>query len=300
MFKTLAELLILEAEEGITSGVRKLAKDAADGYKDAKSKRKEAEQKAKQAQDEAERKAKAAVKAEDDIKKKAETEAEKAAKAAAADHKVKSAEAIAELHDDIETFVANFFERFPYQGGGGGAEDMLDKYKTREAALAAFKAYRDISTRLEKLREGFNKSLVAAGKVTKEQIGKYESAANKIRRTGEVPSALTKFVRAESVFFKRLMKVNDDFKIDDLDFKSMLSLKIKQTDPARVPDAAQALNMLFAYASDEFAGKAKTIAAAGRAMDDETAAARKTARDAAIAKTAAQDAADISAKQTKE
>ena len=103
-----------------------------------------------------------------------------------------------------------------------------------------------------------------------------------------VPPALIKFVRSEAKFFKRLLKVDDDFRLDAEEFKSLLGLKIKQTDASRVSDAAQALNMLFIYAADEFSSHARVIAAAGRTMDDETTATKRKTRDAAAASAAAE------------
>lgn len=297
MFKTLKEFL-REDDEDLLGGAGKIKDSIKKGWKNAAERHKsaikdttEAEKNAERAQKAAEKAAEKAVKDEKKIADKSEKEAEAAAKASAAEHKLKTAETISELRKDIDTFVSDFFDRFPFYGGAGGAEDILDKYQTREAALEAFKVFKGLSDRLTQLLKGFNASLVSHNKVKADQVKRYTQQANRlIAASGNpaIPQALIKFVRAEAKFFKRLIKIDDDFKLDADDFRDLLTMKINQTDAARVPDAAQALNLLFTYMADEFRGHARVIADVGRTMDDENTATKRTTRDAAAAKAAAE------------
>lgn len=294
MFKTLKELLLVE-EEDIVDGASKALAPIKKGYdkaiakhKEQVNKRKDAEREVERKQKEAERKAEQAVKAEKTIADKASKEAEAAAKATAAEHKLKSAESMQALRGDLDGFITSFFDRFPFHDSDVSAESILEKYPTREAAVEAFKAFKGLSDRVDALLKGFTTGLLTANKITKEQARRYaQQAARVIKKetstTPAIPPALIKFVRAESKFFKRLIKIDDDFKLDDDDFKSLLTMKIKQTDPARVPDATQALTLLFTYMSAEFRAHARTIADAGRSLDDENVAAKRATRDAAAA-----------------
>ena len=278
-----AEAKLKQAEKGAESGGKNVLKTA-----------KNAERDIERANKEAQSKNVAAARAEENVKKKAAKEAEVASKTAAAEHKQKSAETIAELKADIDQYVADFFDSFPLNKAGG-ADAILKKYPTREAAKEAFNAFKGLSDRLDGLRKGMNNSLIAAGKLTREQQRRYEQqAARMTAGTGDiaVPKSLITFVRTESKFFKRLIRVDDDYKLEDEDFKDLLALKMKQTAPERVPDAAQALNMLFAYIAHNFRGHARTIASVGRTLDNEDKASARSARDAALAKTSAEAAAD--------
>ena len=273
--KLLAELILLEKGDdgGILSGVEKLVSSAKQGYKDAAARLKDKQSARKEAESEAENLRKDAAKSALQAKKNGDKEDLEAMKAAGAQHTLTTAEAISQLKGEIETFVKDFFDKFPFYGGPGGAEDILTKYQTREAALAAFKAFKGLSDRVDQLRKGFNTSLAASGKVTQDQTRRYEARGNEFigPSAKPLPKDFVNFVKSESKFFKRLIQVNDDFNLDDISFKELMQLKIKQTDPTRVPDAAEYLNMLLLYTADEFRGHAKTIAEVGRTMDSKPA-----------------------------
>ena len=289
----LQELLNLtEDDEDITSGVKKLAGAAKAGYDDAKKRRKDAEAEAKSKQAEAEKKAKEAVNAENKIKKAAEAEAKKAAKSAAADHKVKSAEGLSNLRKDLEDFTTQFFERFPYDIDQGQHEKFLSMYPTREVALTSFKAFRDFAKRLDQLLNAMNKALLDRGKITKEQASDYHNLAEDAKDGKVAPSkALIQFARGEAKFFKRLITVTDDFKLDDADFKQLLALKMNQTNAERVPDAAEALNRLLGFMIGKLNARARIIADIGRTLDDEKTTTAKATRDGAASAAAAEDEA---------
>lgn len=324
-FNRLQELIVEDDETGITSGIGAIGsafskgmkssagrhKESADKEKarlskiqderkEAENERKQAERDAQKKQSEAEKAAVQAVKAEKKIKPKVEKEAKKSASAIAAEHKLKTAEAMQELRDDIDEFLKNFFDRFPFHGGAGGSEDIIDKFRTKEAADEAIKIYTGLASRIDSLTVGFNKALLDQGKVSADQVLRYKQQAARMVNSDAgpaIPPALIKFVRSESKFFRRLIRVDNKFQLDAGDFKELLGLKIKQTDGARVPDAAQALTLLFTYMSEEFRGHARVISQAAVALDDESTAARKAARLSAAATSAAEDEADAKASE---
>jgi len=285
--------VVAKAAEGIKEGLNEdehdQAERAKERKKDAEDKRKEAEREAEQKQREAEAAAKKAVDAEKKIQGKAEKEAEASAKAAGAEHKAKSAEAISTLKKDLETFVGDFFDRFPSGANEHESANFMAKYPTREAALAAFKAFRDISKRLDQLLAAMNKALRDRNKITAEQLSKYQDLAD-LAKAGklQVSRNLIQFARDEAKFFKRLLTITDDNKLHDDDFKQLLALKMNQTNPARIPDAAEALNRLLGSMIAKLNARAKAIADIGRTLDDENVTTKKATRDAARAAAAAE------------
>lgn len=295
--KLLVELLALEAEkgdDGILSGAEKLVAQAKKGFDKAKQKHKErendlkqAETAAKQAKDEAEKKIKDAKKRADDAKKYAEKEAKEAAASAEEEHKLKSAESMAALKDDLDDFVDAFFTTFPFKDEEA-VEKIMEKYPTLEAAKEAFLAFKGFSTRIEELRKGFNSSLVKRKKLSAEAVRKHAAAA-RMYADGEknFDADFISFVKREAKFFKNLVRVTDDFKLDDEQFKELMALKMNQTDPARIGDAARYLNILFVYASARFLKHAQVIGVVGKNLLDSKQAADREARNRARAAKAA-------------
>ena len=262
---------------------------AAQKVKDAEKDRKEQEREAAKKHKEAERAAQKAVDAEEKIKDKAAKAAVAAIKSSAADHKASTVEAEQELRDNLEKFTEAMITSFPFDGAMS-AEDVLNKFPTREACVTAFKAYRGISDRLDQLITGMNRSLISTNKVRDEQIKRYLVQSQRMLKGGNpaVPGALVRFVKTEAKFLRQLIKIDDDLKLDDNEFKDRLAVKMNQTDAARIPDAAQALNLLFGYVSAKYRQTARTIAEVGRNLDDENAVIKKSARDAAAATAAAE------------
>lgn len=265
------------------------ADKAARRKKDAIDKRKEAEREAEKKQREAEAAAKKAVNAEKKVKVKAEREAEVSAKAAAAEHKAKSAESIGNLKKDLEDFVGEFFDQFPVGADKNDAEIFLQKYPTREAAVIAFKAFRNISKRLEQLLTAMNRSLNDRGKITTAHHTKFGELAD-LAKDGKltISRPLIQFARSEAKFFKRLLTITDNNKLYDEDFKQLLALKMNQTNPVKVPDAAEALNRLLGVMVNKLNARAKGIADVGRTLDNEHATSKKATRDGAAAAAAAE------------
>lgn len=297
-FNLLAQLL--HEDEEITSGLKKAIDSATAGYKAAKDKHKEAENKKKEAESEAKKKqaeaekaAKKAVDAEARIAKKAEAEAKNAAKAAAAEHKMRSAEELQVLRRDLDEFISTFFDEFP---GTDGAtiEDIVKRFQTKEAAAEGYKTYQQLADRLEKFLTGINNSATRAGKVSQQRIKAYVQQAYNLAKKGvsAIPDAkregLINFVKGESKFFKRLIRVDANFKLNDADFVGLIETKLKQTDPARWGDAIQALNLVFRVLIDHFEKHANKFRDAAQTFDDEETTAAKATRDAAAAKTAAE------------
>lgn len=289
MLKTLQSLLLLREEDVDIAAMLKPTVDALrKGYEDAGKRYDNAEKERKTAEKEAEKKKNDAARAAKSAEQKAAKEAEHAAKLAAKEHKLKSAEALAELDEDIEAFIANLIDRFPYYGGAGGAEDILDKYKTREVALVAMKSFRQIAERIGGLTKGMNASFIAAGRATAEELAAFQREAQSIANGKSMPADIIDLVKSEATFFKQLFKVRDDFRLDEADFKRLLAIKMNKTSGDKKAAAARALNIFFTYVQDEMIGHAKVIASAGRQMDDEERASKKALRDKAAAKVAAE------------
>ena len=184
-------------------------------------------------------------------------------------------EILQDVSDDMTQFIQDFFKKFPNaRADNGTSAAIIQNYPSKEAREAAAKAYRALSVRVKELRVGFNKSLVKSNMISLQQATNFAEAA---KRTAGAASPtphrqLIKFVRKESAFFIRLVRVNGNGQLLDNDFKQLLALKVRQTDPSRVPDAAQALNLLFGYMEYTFKEHAKVIE---KAVDDSEEAARQ-------------------------
>lgn len=172
--------------------------------------------------------------------------------------------------DQIAQYLENFFTKFPNFGGAGGSEDIIEKYPDRETREVAINAFQALSARIEKLRQGFNKSLVASGKLQPTNVQKLDQLAKMMMGASAPapPQQLVRFVKHEANFFKRLVRIKDNMELNDGDFKQLLQLKLKQTAAERVPDAAKALNLLFGYMHSAFLAHARSIAEANVAADD--------------------------------
>lgn len=186
------------------------------------------------------------------------------------------------LKDDLNDFVDSFFAKFPLRDDAAVAE-LLKKYPTLESAKEAFKAFKATAERIDQLRSGFNLSLIKSRKIGKDVIVRYQREAKAHVGPPVKPfnREFIRFVKQESKFFKRLIQVDDDFKLDDAQFKEMLALKVKQTDPARIPDVAQYLNILFMYATSRLMTHTETIRQVGKSLNDEKLDKERAARDAA-------------------
>lgn len=176
-------------------------------------------------------------------------------------------------------FLDNFFSQFPSFETNDDPQTILEKFPDKASLHAVFTAFKKLATRLEALRAGFNRSLVNSGKVSSAQIAKYNQQARVMAGANapSPPAALVRFVKNESKFFKRIVAVDDKAELKDGDFKELLALKIKQTAPDRVPDAAQALNMLFGYMTSEVKNHSLAVKEAAATLDREI----KTTRQAA-------------------
>ncbi len=177
-------------------------------------------------------------------------------------------------------FLDNFFTKFPQFEINDDARDILEKFPDKASLHSAFTAFKKLATRLETLRIGFNKSLVKSNKVTSDQAAKYNQQARVMggARAPAPPAALVRFVKNEAKFFKRIVNVDDKSELKDSDFKELLALKIKQTAPERVPDAAQALNMLLGYMTGEIKNHADAIKQAAETLDREIKTTREVAK----------------------
>jgi hypothetical protein len=267
-FKVLSQ--IINEDEDITAGVAKIAGDLKTGYNTAKSKHQFADFKNKDIA----AKAQAEV---DKQKKDAEDAINKQKAQQTAQDKQNSLDAVAKAKDEenqdkvnakqlADNFLNQFFDNFPNYGSDIGPEYISQNLKTRAGAVNAFKTFKNLANKVDDLTKSMNTSLVGQRKITTKQSSKFQDDAEKIAESGKLPEPLEKFAQKEASFFKKLFRIDDDFKLDDNNFKSLLSAKMKTTAEDRVADAAQALNILFAYTSAQLNAFAKTIADAGRRM----------------------------------
>lgn len=175
------------------------------------------------------------------------------------------------LADDINQYLDDFFTRFPHYDASNASNDLLSKYPTDEARQEVMAAYNALAARVEKLRVGFNRSLVNANKVTQAKMKKFDQQAKQMAGANAPPppTALVRFVKKEATFFKRLIRVKNNAELNDNDFKELLELKIKQTDSGRISDAAHALNLLFGYMISEFNEHARDVAKVQADQEDE-------------------------------
>lgn len=244
--------------------------DVIDNFKSGYSNAKE---KAEKAVQDAEEKRQKAV---NDAKKKFKTDVKKVEDDVKAPKKVDKNATV----EYTNKFLDSFFTQFPSFETNDDPRDVLEKFSDKPSLHAVFTAFKGLAIRLEALRVGFNKSLVSSGKITSQQAAKYNQQARVMggARAPTPPAALVRFVKNESKFFKRIVNVDDQAKLKDSDFKELLALKIKQTSPDRVPDAAQALNMLFGYMVAEVKQHSLAIKAAAETLDREIKTTRKTAK----------------------
>lgn len=156
--------------------------------------------------------------------------------------------------DDVNEFIAQYFTTFPNYDARFSPEEITRIYPSKEIRQVAAKAFSDLADRIEQLRVGFNRSMVSASLVSSTKIRAYDQQAKQaMGANGSAPPApLIRFVRNESTFFKRLIKVKANLKLNDVDFKELLQLKMKQTNSTRKGDAAQALNLLFGHMISDF------------------------------------------------
>jgi hypothetical protein len=192
---------------------------------------------------------------------KATATAEKARSAAEGKLSKEQTDAIKGL---TETFIDEFFDNFPNFGSTRGPEHLKQNIHTRDQALAAFTIFKKLGDELEKLLNGMNASLKNSKKMNN-KLDQYIKDGKRFAET-EPPAELVNFVHAEANFFKRLIRINDKFDIDEGDFRDLLKRKMDRTDAARFPDAAHALNILLAYMIAEIQGYAKQIAIMGRKL----------------------------------
>lgn len=177
------------------------------------------------------------------------------------------------IHDDVAEFLDNFFTQFPSYNGvedSGGANDLAEKYSDKASLHALFTAYKNVAARVESLRSGMNASLRARKKISADQLTKFNHQARVFAGSNAppTPAALISFVKKEAAFFKRMIRITNTGELDEVDFKQILTLKMNQTDTARIPDAAQALNMLFGFMTSVFSAHARAIAEAAKVLDD--------------------------------
>ncbi|WP_407307858.1 hypothetical protein [Acinetobacter sp.] len=199
-----------------------------------------------------------------------------------------------DLADDMNHWLTDFFTKFPNINGSGGSADMLTRYPTKKSRDAAEAAYRALSKRVDELRIGFNNSLIKANLVTRDKIKKYDQQAKAQMGANPRPpaGALIKFVRTEARFFQRLIRIKDNAKLNDGDFKELLAMRIKATAPDRNGDAAQACNILFGYMMARLNDHAEVIDKASREADEKARQLRLSSRPN---RNAPSDAADIPA-----
>lgn len=190
--------------------------------------------------------------------KRQEDEAKAAEKETAANTKKVNMQSVA---DDVNEFLNQYITRFPNYDSTFSAAEISKRYPSKEFRSVAAKAYTDLATRIEQLRVGFNRSLAAAGRVSAQKIAKFDQQAKQAMgaNAGTPPAPLIRFVRTESAFFKRMIKVTGNSKLNDSDFKELLQLKMNQTNSTRQGDAAQALNILFGHMVSDFREYAKTL-----------------------------------------
>ena len=161
--------------------------------------------------------------------------------------------------DEMTVFIQNYFQKFPKfdasneRFGKVEVKRIIENYPGKPTRLAAAKAFRDLAARTNQLRAGINKGFLKGGHIKRYQLEAAEKAARKQIRTRADPiPTLVQFVKSEAPFFIRLFKLNGQAKLNDQNFKDLITLKIKQTGEDRKQDAAQALNMLFAHTSASF------------------------------------------------
>lgn len=164
-----------------------------------------------------------------------------------------------QLGKDLQTYIKNLFVGFPYHGGDGGPDDLLEQYESFKSAEQLFTFFKKASEHLSKIRKDMNGALVKQKKLTQKDLQAIERKANNAIK-GDLSQDLINFAKKEADFFGRLLKIDvSEFDIDDTNVKQLLSSKMKATASNRIVDAAAALNILFLYLEKEFFAQAKTI-----------------------------------------
>lgn len=172
--------------------------------------------------------------------------------------------------DDLHVYVDNFFKDFPNYGEGG-AEYFLKTYPQQAARDIAEDAFKKLAKQIDALRVGFNKSLVSGGRLDGSQIKDAEKAAKKQMTDSAPPldQSFIDFVKRESAFFRKLIKIKGDGVIDESTFAALLGKKVANTGANRIMDATTAINILLGYMSAEFTANADHMAKAREAGEDE-------------------------------
>lgn len=216
--------------EGITDGVKAVAGAFMDGYDRGKTHGEEALQK------------------KADLKK-AEEEKQKK-------------EELKKLTKDLNAYIKTMFTNFP--NTDNGVQDLLQQYESFQSADFIFKFFKESAEIISKLTKEMNTTLVNQRKVSRPIMDKIKSKADEAV-SGALPEQLIAFAKKEADFFTRLLTLEqDEYTIDQMNFKHLLAAKIKATDGERVQDAAMALNILFAYVTKAFTSNAAVVGETAR------------------------------------
>lgn len=172
--------------------------------------------------------------------------------------------------DDMHVYLDNFFKEFPNYGEGG-AEYFLKTYPQQAARDIAEAAFKKLAKQIESLRTGFNKALINDGRLDASQIKDADKAAKKQMTDSAPPldQSFIDFVKRESAFFRKLIKLNGDADIDEGVFSTLLGKKVANTGANRIMDATMAINILLGYMSAEFTANANHLEKAKEAGEDE-------------------------------
>lgn len=171
-------------------------------------------------------------------------------------------EELEKLVKDLNAYIKTMFTNFP--NTDNGVQDLLQKYTSFQSADFIFKFFKESAESISKLTKEMNTSLVNQKKVSRAIMDKIKTKADDAV-LGDLPSQLIAFTKKEADFFTRLLTLEqDEYTIDQMNFKQLLASKIKATDGERVQDAVMALNILFAYLVKVFTANAAVVGETAR------------------------------------
>lgn len=191
------------------------------------------------------------------------------AKGKAKESRVTISKAQTEVVKKMSTdFLNQFFDQFPNFGSSIGPEEIQKNITTRAQAKAVFNIFKKLAADLDGMLTAMNNALSASKKIDKATLTRCINTGKQKAETEPQPD-LVNFVKKEASFFKRLIKLDDDFNLNKRDFTELLRLKMNATGQ-RYPDAVCALNIILAYMVKEIEAYAKQIGIVGEKMPSET------------------------------
>jgi len=135
-------------------------------------------------------------------------------------------------------------------------EKLISSSETREQLMVAALAYRDLGKTLLSISSKLDKE---AGKL-KKKASEEELAKIKKMNKSSVNNSGVELVKKHRDYFKRLIKFNNEFVLDEKTFTAMLNSKMMQTTPNRKLEALMLVSSIIKNMSSDLSDIAVMVA----------------------------------------